>query len=120
MYVEPHPQKINGVLFVLTQNEDIRNFHVSLTLNKEKLISDILEAFSMPLTHFFILFGMRKTMACFGLCISPVLIQNEDIWNLSQLIAFEERQTNLILGKLLVYHCVKYESFFILFGMRKK
>ena len=51
-------------------------------------------------------------MACFGPCVSPVLTQNEDIWNLSQLIAFEKRKTNLILGKLLAYHCVKYDSFF--------
>ena len=33
---------------VLTQNEDIWNFHGSLTLNKGNLF-DILEAFGMPL-----------------------------------------------------------------------
>ena len=33
------------------------------------------------MTHFFILFGMRKKMACFELCVSSVLTQNEDIWN---------------------------------------
>ena len=58
MYVEPHPLKINSVLLVLTQNEDIRNFQVSLTLNKEKLISDILEAFSMPLYQISLIFSL--------------------------------------------------------------
>ena len=58
MYVEPHPLKINGVLLVMTQNEDIRNFHVSLTLDKEKLISDILEAFSMPLYQISLIFSL--------------------------------------------------------------
>ena len=43
MYVELHPLKINGVLLVLTQNEDIRNFHVSLTLNKRKLMQIFLK-----------------------------------------------------------------------------
>ena len=33
----------------LIQNEDIWNFHGSLTLNKKTLISDIREVFGMPL-----------------------------------------------------------------------
>ena len=33
------------------------------------------------MTHFVILFGMRRKMACFELCVSFVLTQNEDIWN---------------------------------------
>ena len=33
------------------------------------------------MTHFFILFGMREKIACFELCVSSVLMQNEDIWN---------------------------------------
>ena len=69
---------------VLTQNEDIWNFHGSLTLNKGKLIEyfgSLWYAIVSNMTHFVILFGMRKKMACFELCVSPVLTQNEDIWN---------------------------------------
>ena len=32
-------------------------------------------------THFFILFGMRDKWPFFELCISPVLRQDQDIWN---------------------------------------
>ena len=69
---------------VLTQNEDIWNFHGSLTLNKGKLIGyfgSLWYAIVSNMTHFVLLFGMRKKMACFELCVSPVLAQNEDIWN---------------------------------------
>ena len=47
----------------LTQNEDIWNFHGSLTLNKEKLIyyfRSLWYAIPSNMTHFVILFGMRK------------------------------------------------------------
>ena len=33
------------------------------------------------MTHFFIQFEMREKMACFELCFSSVLTQNEHIWN---------------------------------------
>ena len=53
----------------------IWNFYSSLTLNNRKLISDVLETFTLPsmsnMTHLFILFGMRDKMACFKLCILP-------------------------------------------------
>ena len=68
---------------VLTQNKDIWNFHSSLTLNKGKLTSysgSLWYAIVSNVTHFVILFGMRKN-CCFELCLSSVLTQNEDIWN---------------------------------------
>ena len=34
---------------VLKQDQDIRNFYSSLTLNNGKLISDVLEILTMPL-----------------------------------------------------------------------
>ena len=33
------------------------------------------------MTHFYILFGMREKMAFYELCVSPVLTQNQGIWN---------------------------------------
>ena len=48
---------------VLTQNENIWNFHGSLTLNKGKLTSysgSLWYAIVSNMTHFVILFGMRK------------------------------------------------------------
>ena len=33
------------------------------------------------MTHFYILFGMGEKMAFVELCVSPVLTQNQDIWN---------------------------------------
>ena len=68
-------------LSVLMENEDILNFHGSPTLNKGKVIGysgNLLYAIVSNMTHFFILFGMRKKMACFALCVSS---ENEDIWN---------------------------------------
>ena len=58
---------------VLTQNEDIWNFHGSLTLNKGKLISysgSLWYAIVSNMTHLFILFGMREKMAYFEPCVS--------------------------------------------------
>ena len=51
------------VLSVLTQNEDSWNFYASLTLDKGKLIlysESLWYAIVSNMTHFFILFGMRK------------------------------------------------------------
>ena len=48
---------------VLTQNEDIWNFHSSLTLNKGKLIGyfgSLSYAIVSNMTHFVILSGMKK------------------------------------------------------------
>ena len=45
---------------------------------------DILKAFGMPLCQydsFYILFGRRKKMPFSDLCVSPVLMQNQDICN---------------------------------------
>ena len=33
------------------------------------------------MSHFFILFRMRDKMASFELCVSPVLMENQHIWN---------------------------------------
>ena len=51
---------------VLTQNEDIWNFHGSLTLNKGKLIcyfGSLWYAIVSNMTHFLILFRMREKWA---------------------------------------------------------
>ena len=68
---------------VLTENEDIWNFHGSLTLNKRKLIGyfgSLWYAIVSNMIHFVILFGMKKKWPVLN-CVSPVLTQNEDIWN---------------------------------------
>ena len=86
------------VSLVLTQNEDIWNFHSSLTLNKGKLTSysgSLWYAIVSNMTHFVILFGMRK-MACFELYVSSVLTQNEDIWNFHGSLTLNK-------GKLIYY-----------------
>ena len=69
---------------VLTQNEDIWNFHGSLTLNNGKLIrysGSLWYAIVSNITHFCSFCLEWKKMACFELCVSSVLTQNEDIWN---------------------------------------
>ena len=33
------------------------------------------------MTNFVSQFGIREKMACFDLHVSPVLMENEDIWN---------------------------------------
>ena len=33
------------------------------------------------MTHFYILFGMKEKKIPFLNCVSPVLTQNQDIWN---------------------------------------
>ena len=69
---------------VLTQNEDIWNFHGSLSLNKWKPFyysGSLWYGIVSNMTHFFILFGMKENMAYFELCVSSALTQNEDIWN---------------------------------------
>ena len=51
------------VSFVLTQNEHVWNFHSSLTLTEGILIlysGSLYYAIVLNMTHFFILFGMRK------------------------------------------------------------
>ena len=57
-------------------------------------------------------------MACFELCDSPVLTQNPDIWNFNGSLTFNERKLEFL--KSLICHCVRYDSFFIQFDMRKK
>ena len=62
LWYERRKLPVSGCIsLVLTQNEDICNFHGSLTLNKMKLF-DILEAIGIMsnMIHFFILFGVRK------------------------------------------------------------
>ena len=48
------------------------------------------------MTHFFILFRMRRKMACFELCISFALTENEDFWNFHGSLTLNK-------GKLLRY-----------------
>ena len=69
---------------VLMQNQHIWNLHSSLTLDNRKLIW----YFRSPwytivsnMSHDFILFGMRDKMASFELGVSPVLMENQHIWN---------------------------------------
>ena len=75
---------LNYVSPVLMQNLNIWNFHSSLALNNGKLVwycKSLWYAIVSNMTHFYILFGMREKMAFVELCVSPVLTQNEDIWN---------------------------------------
>ena len=37
-------------------------------------------------------FGMREKMACFGLCVSLILMQNEDIWNFHGSLTVNKRK----------------------------
>ena len=69
---------------VLTQNEDIWNFHSSLTLNKGKLTSysgSLWYAIVSKCVSFCHSVWNEKKMTYFELCVSSVLMQNEDIWN---------------------------------------
>ena len=69
---------------VLMENEDIWNFHGSLTLNKRKLICDFRSpwyAIVSNMTHFFHSVWHEKKMTCFELCASPVLTQKQHILN---------------------------------------
>ena len=65
---------------VLTQNEDIWNFHSSLTLNKG-IVWKSLVCHCVKHDSLFHSVWNEKKMACFELCVSSVLTQNEDIWN---------------------------------------
>ena len=59
------------------------NFHNSLALNNGKLVGyfkSLWYAIVLNMTHFYILFGMRKNNL-FELWISPALRQDQDIWN---------------------------------------
>ena len=90
---ETHGAK-RAILFVssvLTQNNDIWNFAAHWLWIKANQF-DILETFGIPLyqmTHFFILFEWEKKIACFGLSVSLVLTQNEDIWNFHGLLTLK-------------------------------
>ena len=57
-----------------------------LTMNNRTLIlyfRSLLYAIVLNMTHFFILFGMRESNGLFSTVspVSPVLMQNLDIWN---------------------------------------
>ena len=66
---------------VLTQNEDIWNFHSSLTLNTGKLTGSLWYVIVSNMTHSFHSVCNEEKIACFELCVLSVLTQNEDIWN---------------------------------------
>ena len=69
---------------ILMQNEDIWNFHGSLTLNKGKGIrysGSLWYPIASNMTNFLHSFRKKEKIACFGLSVSPVLRENEDIWN---------------------------------------
>ena len=70
---------------VLMQNLDIWNFHSSLALDNGKLVrycTSLWYVIVSNMTYFYILLGMREKMLFFELCVSLVLTQNQDIWNL--------------------------------------
>ena len=72
---------LNYVYLYWKQNQHIWNFHGSLTLNNGKLnlyFRSPCFVILSNITHFVILFGMS---ACFELCVTPVLTQNQDIRN---------------------------------------
>ena len=69
---------------ILMQNEDIWNFPGSLTLNKGKGIrysGSLMYPIASNMTNFFHSFRKKEKIARFGLSVSSVLTQNEDIWN---------------------------------------
>ena len=81
---------VSPVVAVLmqNQNEDIWNFHGSLTFNKGKVtgfFGVFCHVIESNMTNFVILFGVRGKHACFELPVSPAVAvlthnQNEDIW----------------------------------------
>ena len=88
---------ISPVVAVLAQNqnEDIWKFHGSLTLNKSKLICDFRSlwyAIVSNMTHFFQLVWHERKMACFEQCVSPLLIQNQHIWNFHGSLILNKRK----------------------------
>ena len=95
---------------VLAQKLDIWNFDGSLALNNGKLVWYL----RSPLCQVWLIFTFclpwQKKRPVFN-CYSPVVRQNQNIWNF-------HRSLTLINGKLidilkpLVCHCVKYDSFF--------
>ena len=108
---------------VLTQNDNIWNFHSSFTLNKGKPIwypGNLWYPIVSNMTHFFILFEWEKKIACFGLCVSLVLTQNEDIWNFHGSLTLNNRKLMWYLGN--IWHAIvpNMTHFFILFWMREK
>ena len=46
------------------------------------------------MSHFFILFGMRDKMASFELCVSPVLMKNQHIWDFHGSLTLNEGEAN--------------------------
>ena len=50
------------------------------------------------MTLFFSQFGMREKMACFELCVSPVLIQNQHIWNYHGSLILDNGEDSFILS----------------------
>ena len=70
-------------------------FRSSLTLNKGKPVwysGNLWYPIVSNMTHFFILFEWEKKIACFGLSVSLVLTQNEDIWNFHGLLTLDNRK----------------------------
>ena len=80
---------VSPVVAVLmqNQNEDIWNFHGSLTLNKGKVtgfFGGLCHVIVSNVTNFVIPFGVREKHACFELPVSPAVAvlmhnQNEDL-----------------------------------------
>ena len=99
---------------VLMENEDIWNFHSSLTLNKGKLIwysGSLWYNIMSNMTHSFHSVWNEKN----GLSWTMCFICTDAKWRhlqFSQLTDFERRETNFIFWKPLVCHYVKYDSFF--------
>ena len=59
-------------------------------------------------------------MACFELCVSSVLTQNEDIWNCHSSLTLNKGKLISYSGSLWYAIMSNMTDFFILFGMREK
>ena len=59
-------------------------------------------------------------MACFELCVSSVLTQNEDIWNFDGSLTLNKGKLIRYSGSLWYAIVSNITHFFILFGMREE
>ena len=72
------------------------------------------------MSHFFILFRMRDKMASFELCVSPVLMENQHIWNFHSSLTLYNRKLIWYFGSPWYTIMSNMSHFFILFRMRDK
>ena len=110
---------------ILMQNENVWNFHSSLTLSKGKLIwysGSLWYAIVSNMTHFFILLGSewKKKMACFEQYFLSELTQNEVIWNFHGSLSLSKWKLIWYSWSLWYAIVSNMTHFSILFGMREK